>query len=180
MRHIAAEDVIFANARTGADPALAEQGECHIDAAYGGEDFSAFTICNKKGDTYYIFGKLWRKHIDECLPKIAEYRAQFNAGRIWCEDNGDKGYLAKELKRRGERAVPYHESQNKYLKITSYLKFAWANVVFVVGTDEEYIQQVLDYNENAEHDDAPDSLASSIRRLWKKSEQNEQYHSIFG
>ena len=27
---------------------------------------------------------------------------------------------------------------------------------------------ILDYNENAEHDDAPDSLASISRKLWKK------------
>lgn len=179
LRHITAEDVIFANAQTGADPALVEQGECHIDAAYGGEDYSAFTICRKRNGKYYIFGKMWRKHIDECLPSIIAYRQQFNAGRIYCEDNGDKGYLAKELKRQGERAIPYHENQNKFLKITSYLKFAWEDVVFVTGTDEEYIQQILDYNENAEHDDAPDSLASIIRRLWKKDSEGE-YVSLLG
>lgn len=181
LRHIAAEDVIFANAQTGADPALVEQGECHIDAAYGGEDYSAFTICRKSGGKYYIFGKMWRKHIDECLPSIIAYRQQFNVGRIYCEDNGDKGYLAKELKRQGERAIHYHENQNKFIKITSYLKFAWEDVVFVAGTDEEYIQQILDYNENAEHDDAPDSLASIIRRLWKKDDSTGgEYRSLLG
>ena len=180
MRHIADEDVIFANAQTGADPALVEQGECHIDAAYGGEDYSAFTICRKINGKYYIFGKMWRKHIDDCLPQIIAYRQQFNAGKIYCEDNGDKGYLAKELKRQGERAIHYHEKQNKFLKITSYLKFAWEDVVFVAGTDEKYIQQILDYNENADHDDAPDSLASMIRRLWKKDGTDGQYRSLLG
>lgn len=179
MRHIASEDIIFDNPQTGADPMLVEQGECHIDAAYGGEDYTAFTICRKFNGKYYIFGKMWRKHIDECLPQILSYRKQFNAGRIWCEDNGDKGYLAKELKRQGERAVPYHETQNKFLKITSYLKFEWENVVFVQGTDEEYIQQICEYNENAEHDDAPDSLASIIRKLWKKNDTDD-YQPILG
>lgn len=172
LRHIAAEDVIFTDPQVGADPALVEQGECHVDAAYGGEDFTAFTICRKSGGKYYVFGKCWRKHIDDAEDEIVRLRAAFNAGRIHCENNGDKGYLAKELRRRGERVAVYHESMNKYLKITSYLKAEWKNVVFVAGTDEEYINQICDYNENAEHDDAPDSCASMIRKLWSKKEEN--------
>jgi predicted phage terminase large subunit-like protein len=170
LRHIAAEDVIFENPKKGFDPALAEQGVCHIDAAYGGEDFTAFTICNKKDGNYYIFGKLWRKHVDDCEDEIIKLRKAFNAGKIYCEDNGDKGYLAKDLRKRGERAVTYHESMNKFVKITSYLKNAWIDVIFVTGTDEEYINQICDYNENAEHDDAPDSAASAVRRVWSKKE----------
>lgn len=181
LKHIASEDVIFENAQTGADISLVEQGECHIDAAYGGEDYTAFTVCRKYDGKYYVFGKMWHKHIDECLPEIFRYRQELNAGKIFCEDNGDKGYLAKEIKKHGERAVPYHENMNKYLKITSYLKFAWQDVIFVQGTDVAYIQQILDYNENADHDDAPDSLASIVRRLWKKdnTEASGNYRSIF-
>ena len=171
LRHVAAEDVIFTNPQTDADPAMVEQGEAHIDAAYGGEDFTAYTLINKRDGLYYVFGKLWGKHIDDCLDEIQRIQARYNAGRIFCEDNGDKGYLAKELRRRGERAFVYHENQNKYIKITSYLKAEWRNVRFVSGTDKEYINQICDYNENAEHDDAPDSLASSIRRLWSKTEK---------
>ena len=171
LRHVADEDVIFTNPQTDADPAMVEQGEAHIDAAYGGEDFTAYTLVNKRDGMYYVFGKLWGKHIDDCLDEIQHIQARYNAGRIFCEDNGDKGYLAKELRRRGERAFVYHENQNKYIKITSYLKAEWRNVRFVSGTDKEYINQICDYNENAEHDDAPDSLASSIRRLWSKTEK---------
>ena len=171
LRHVAAEDVIFTNPQTDADPAMVEQGEAHIDAAYGGEDFTAYTLVNKRDGLYYVFGKLWGKHIDDCLDEIQSIQARYNAGRIFCEDNGDKGYLAKELRRRGERAFVYHENQNKYIKITSYLKAEWRNVRFVSGTDKEYVNQICDYNENAEHDDAPDSLASSIRRLWSKTEK---------
>lgn len=172
LRHIAAEDVIFDYPQTGFDPALAEQGVCHIDAAYGGEDYTAFTICNKKDGKYYLLGKLWRKHVDDCEAEIITLRKTFNAGKIYCEDNGDKGYLAKDLRNKGERVSHYHESMNKFLKITSYLKAEWNNVCFVAGTDEEYIQQICDYNENAEHDDAPDSAASIVRKLWKKKDDD--------
>lgn len=179
LRFIASEDVIFTNPVTGEDPAKVEQGIAHIDAAYGGEDFTAFTIVRKVDGVYYVYGKLWRKHIDDVEDKIIEYRKQFNAGKIYCEDNGDKGYLAKSLRQKGEKVVTYHENQNKFLKITSYLKNAWKDVIFVLGTDQEYINQVSDYNEDAEHDDAPDSLSSLIRVLWQKKSSDSQYVSIF-
>ena len=175
LRHIASEDVIFSNPQTGAEASLAEQGDGHIDAAYGGSDFTAYTLVRKEDGIYYVLGKLWSKHVDDCLDEIQEIHARFNAGKIFVEDNGDKGYLGKELRRRGERVVIYHENMNKFLKITSYLKSEWKNIRFVEGTDKAYIEQVCDYNENAEHDDAPDSLACQIRRLWKKS---GEYQSI--
>ena len=173
LRHIASEDVIFSNPHTDADVSFVEHGDCHIDAAYGGEDYTAFTICNKVNGKYYILGKLWRKHVDDCIDAIIELRVQTNAGKIYCENNGDKGYLGKELRRKNERTVIYHEDMNKFLKITSYLKAAWKDVVFVAGTDKEYINQVCDYNENAEHDDAPDSLASIIRKKYFSKGVNE-------
>lgn len=175
LRHIASENVIFLNPQTGAEASLAEQGDGHIDAAYGGSDFTAYTLVRKEDGIYYVFGKLWSKHVDDCLDEIQAIHARFNAGKIFVEDNGDKGYLGKELRRRGERVVIYHENMNKFLKITSYLKSEWKNIRFVEGTDKAYIEQVCDYNENAEHDDAPDSLACQIRRLWKKS---GEYQSI--
>lgn len=178
LRHIAAEDVIFQNPQTGADPSEVEQGECHIDAAYGGEDYTAFTICRKKDGKYYVYGRCWRKHVDDVQDEIISLRKAFNAGRIHCENNGDKGYLGKALRQKGERVNIYRENMNKFLKITSYLKAEWNNVVFVAGTDKEYIDQICDYNENAEHDDAADSLASIVRILWKRKENDNNYVSI--
>ncbi len=168
LRHIASDDVIFTSPMIDADPALAEQGVCHIDAAYGGEDFTAFTICHKSDGKYYVYGRLWRKHVDDVLDNIYALQEVFNAGQFSVEDNGDKGYLAKELRQHGARVHKYHENMNKFIKITTYLKAAWGDVVFVTGTDKEYIEQICDYNENAEHDDAPDSLASMVRWLSKK------------
>lgn len=175
LRFIASEDIIFTHPQTDADPSILDQARyCHIDAAYGGSDYTAFTICKKTDGKYYVFGKLWQKKVDDCIPTIVQLRQSFNAGRIYCEDNGDKGFLAKELQRHGERTITYHESMNKYLKITSYLKSEWNKVIFVSGTDAEYINQICDYNENAEHDDAPDSLASIVRVLWGMKDSNSK------
>ena len=166
LRHIASEDVIFDNPIVGADEGkVVNANFCHIDAAYGGEDYTAFTICKKHEGKYYVFGKLWHKAVDECMEEIILYRQKFLAGKIYCETNADKGYLAKALREKGERVVTYAETTNKYIKIVTHLKGEWQNVIFVKGTDEEYINQILDYNEYAEHDDAPDSLACMIRIL---------------
>lgn len=179
LRHIASEDIIFVNPVTGGDATLVEQAKyCHIDAAYGGEDSTAFTICRKFSGKYYVYGRMWRKHVDDCEDEIIALRKKFNAGKIVCENNGDKGYLAKELRKKNERVMEYHEDMNKFLKITSYLKSEWRDVVFVQGTDKDYIEQITDYNENAEHDDAPDSLASIIRLLWNKPSEDNVYKPV--
>lgn len=179
LRHIASEDIIFSNPVTGGDATFVEQAKfCHIDAAYGGEDYTAFTICRKFGGKYYVYGRMWRKHVDDCEDEIIALRKKFNAGKIVCENNGDKGYLAKELRKKNERVMEYHEDMNKFLKITSYLKSEWRDVIFVQGTDKDYIEQITDYNENAEHDDAPDSLASIIRILWNKPSEENVYKPI--
>ena len=179
LRHIAAEDLIFTDPQTGIDPAKVEQADaCHVDAAYGGGDGTAFTICRKYGGKYYVFGKLWQKHVSSCLTEIVRLRKAFNAGIIYCEDNGDHGYLARDLRELGERVVTYHEDTNKFLKIASHLKGVWENVLFVEGTDPEYIRQICDYNENAEHDDAPDSLASLVRILRPKKDTSQRRNFV--
>ena len=165
LRHIASEDVIFDNPKWLDESYRVEQGICHIDCAYGGEDYTAFTIINRVDDKYYVFGKLWRKHVDDVLDMIIGFRKHYNAGKIYNETNGDKGFLDKELNEKGERTEPYRENENKYIKIVTYLKKNWENVYFINETDKEYVEQICDYNENAEHDDAPDSLASALRVL---------------
>lgn len=171
LKHIAAEDVIFTDPVVGGDPVLVEQAKfVHVDAAYvDNSDYTALTICRKVGDKYYVYGRLWHKAVDSVKYEMIAERKRFNTGGFLCESNADKGMLAKMLKMEGERASTYHEQENKYIKIVTFLKWVWQDVVFVTGTDEEYIKQICDYNEFAEHDDAPDSLASYIRKLYGKT-----------
>ena len=170
LRHIAEDDVIFDNPVTGGDPTLVEQGYSHTDAAYWGEDTTAFTILKKHGDKLYVLGKMWEKHVDNCMDMIDMYHKQYMCQKMWNERNADKGYLAQKFRQRGITVVSYDENENKYIKITSYLKFEWKNIVFVKGTDEKYIQQIVDFNENADHDDCADSLASLIRAVGGKKD----------
>ena len=45
------------------------------------------------------------------------------------------------------------------------LKRHWKDVIFLEDSDPDYINQILDYTENAEHDDSPDSCASLVREI---------------
>jgi hypothetical protein len=179
LRHIASENVIFTNPQVDGDPAMVEQGTFHVDAAYMGEDFTAWSVMNKVGDTYYLYGKMKRKHIEECYDELISDYNNFMCGKCYTEDNADKGFSAKELRKLGMKVVSYHENMNKYLKIVTHLKAIWGNLVFVKGTDKEYINQICDYFEDAEHDDAPDSEASLARILYKKRNTDDQNLSIW-
>lgn len=165
LKHVADDDVIFPNPQCGADMHLAEQGYSHCDAAFYGEDYTAFTALAIHDGKYYVFGKCWRKHIDDVMDEIVIWHNKFMCSKMYNERNADKGYVAKELRNRGVKVVSYDESQNKYIKIVSYLKFDWKCVIFVEGTDQAYIDMITEYNEKAEHDDCPDSLSSLIRAV---------------
>jgi hypothetical protein len=99
-------------------------------------------------------------------------------GPIWVESNADKGFLAAEIRKKGVKAVDYPEKENKHIKISTYLRKWWEDIVWLEGTDREYIAQILDYTEEAEHDDAPDSAACVCRYWDKRNKQN--YQSAFG
>lgn len=165
LKHIADVDCMFTNPVFTKDISLIYEGICHIDAAYGGADGTAFTIIKERGGKLHILGKLWQRHVDDCMEQIVEYHAEYRAGSFYCENNADKGALKKELISRGYVCHGYHEKMNKFIKISSHLKKHWKDIIFLEDTDPEYINQILDYTENAEHDDAPDSCASAVRQV---------------
>ena len=164
LKHIADADAMFTA------PKFTEQsihnGIAHIDASYGGSDGTAFTVLKALNDgTFVVLGKRWDKHVDDCIDEIKQLYEYYRVGTVYCEDNADKGYLKKELQKQGFIASGYHESMNKYIKISSYLRKHWVGIFFLHETDEKYLNEILDYTENAEHDDSPDSLASLVRKV---------------
>ena len=174
LKHIASEDVIFTDPQMGADPVMVKDGIAHLDSAFYGEDYTAFSIMDYHDEKYYLFGKCWRKHVEDCYPDIFDLYNRFMCGKLYTEKNADKGMVARDLKNSGIKAVPYDESTNKHIKIVTWLKAIWPELVFVEGTDPEYIEQICDYNENAAHDDAPDSAACLARLLYRKTSKEKR------
>lgn len=186
LRHIASEDVIFEEPATGANESMVMNGVAHLDSAFYGEDYTAFTVMAYHDGKYYVYGRVWRKHVEDCYPQIFDLYNKFLCGKLYNEKNADKGMVARDLKNMGIKTATYDEHMNKHIKIVTYLKAIWPEVVFVEGTDSEYIEQITDYTENSAHDDAPDSAACLARLLYRKNsrrkgeEQNIDYLSGFG
>lgn len=168
LKHIADEDALFSNPQFFNDDKLLFNGVCHIDASYGGSDGTAFTIIKQNGDKFYVLGKRRNKHVDDCLSEFYLYMDKYKSGTIYAERNADKGYLHKEMINDNRIVKGYQETMNKYIKISTYLRKNWSNIYFHEDTDSEYLNEILDYTENAQHDDSPDSLASIIRELTAK------------
>ena len=168
LKHIASSELIFETSpRFTDDWSVLRDGVSHVDAAYGGGDYTAFT-CGKRDwdhNILYLYGRIWHCAVDKVMDVIIAEANRLMCVPLKCEKNGDKGFVADEFMKRGLYASTYTESMNKFIKITTYLKKWWSKIVFLEGTDPEYIDQILDYTENAEHDDAPDSAACICRTL---------------
>lgn len=184
LQHIAAENALFGDApkfitedvarrvlgrETARPEDLLRDGVAHIDAAYGGGDGTAFTCGKRVGDSLYLYGRIWQSHVDTVLGAILTDADRLMCAPVLCEDNGDKGFLAQEIIKSKHRAMIYHESENKYYKISTFLRKWWPHIYWLPGTDREYIRQIQNYTEDAEHDDAPDSAACICRHYDSRS-----------
>lgn len=172
LKHIADEEAMFKAPGFFHDPTLLRDGIAQVDASYGGKDGTALTIISERDGRYHAYLRLWQAHVDDVLPEILHACDALGAGTIFCELNADKGYLRKKILRSGHPCAGYQERENKYIKISTHLRGAWDRVDFLDcdpwPLDADALNQVLDYSENAAHDDAPDSLASAIRQMGRR------------
>lgn len=173
LKHIADEEAMFSEPRFFGDAAKLREGIAHIDAAYGGADGTAFSVIQMADGVIYAYIRLWQgKHVDDCLDEIIGICRALRIGTIYNEKNSDKGYLNKAIRLKGHPSIGYVEDTNKFIKISTHLRSVWENVQFLdceaYPLDADALNQILDYNENAAHDDMPDSLASIIRQFKKK------------
>lgn len=163
LKHIADENALFNTPpQFFSDITKLYNGIGHIDASYGGEDGSVLTLGRIIGNDIYLYGKRRKGHIDNHLNEFIQLTKSVRCGTIYSEDNGDKGYLARDIMKQHPAQI-YHEAMNKYIKISTFLKQNWNRIYFYDDTDPEYLQEILDYTEDAEHDDSPDSASSLVR-----------------
>lgn len=169
LKHIAAEDALFKDSpQFFDDEQKLRDGFSHVDAAYGGADYTAFTCGRLRDDVLYLYGRLWRRHVEDVIDDCIMEADRLMCWPMYCEDNGDKGFVFNEIRKRNCYSKRYTEDQNKYVKISTYLKKWYPRIRFLEGTDPEYIDQIMEYTEDAEHDDAPDSAACICRLIEKR------------
>lgn len=176
LKHIADEDALFKLApRFTDDQELLRDGISHVDAAYSGHDRTAFTCGRYRDGRIYMYGRIWRKHVEDVMSEIIMEADRLKCWPLYNENNGDKGFVNKEFRKRNRWSKEYREDQNKFVKISTFLRKWWPRIIFLEGTDPEYISEIMDYTEDAEHDDAPDSAACICRLLDRHARWDSKY-----
>lgn len=171
LKHINDEGALFKDPKWVYDDSMLIGGRIHIDAAYGGKDTTALTVFNERDGKYYFFGKCWEDSVMNHYGEIKAIHSRFKCGSVFCETNGDRGFLAKDLRELGLIVNTYSEGENKFIKICTHLTKIWDNLSFHNQSDHEYMRQILEFQETIEPDDSPDSAACAARILAKGKPQ---------
>lgn len=160
----------------------------HLDARFDGDHWTALTIAARlPDDRIQITGFAWEKHVDALTDEILSLWTRYKVRRHTQERNPDKGYSAKLLKAKAEAkglkitftkdntgGLGYQEGTNKHRKIIAHLLPAWGNLVWDSDCQEDYLDQILNYMEGEEPDDAPDSAASLLREFYDTTKAQGQ------
>lgn len=167
LKHIADENAIFKDMLFDRWDYKVKGIRGHLDAGYKGDHFTALTFMGRRKDgKLQAVGFAFREHIKKKFDFIMEKYERFNCGTIYMEENADKGFVAIELKKLGAITETYHEKMNKHVKIVTYLKSMYADIIWSDESDDIYLELIVDYMEGEEPDDSPDSAASLIREAF--------------
>lgn len=172
LKHVADEDQLFQEPAYGKWPDKFRRINAWLDPSYEGKDSTALSMIGIDfDDRAWVRGWVWFKHVIECYNLVVKCMNDFKAGTLYVETNADKGYSKRDLAEKYTSVLGRNESANKHIKIISFAKQNWEMLTFADDCQPEYINQIMDYSEDADLVDAPDSLAALIRemRIGKRS-----------
>jgi hypothetical protein len=145
--------------------------KAHVDAAYDGNHFCALTIMGKlPSGKVNAVGWVFPGNVKNWMSFIARKVTDYKAQMLFMENNADRGYsldvirLHPEIKQNHIWCDDYREDTQKYIKIATYLGELWSDIEWAKETETAYLEQCVDFMENSEPDDAPDSASSLIRQ----------------
>lgn len=145
----------------------ASENVAFIDPAREGKDFTAISVAGRNFDNLVVSGWAFRKAWYDCLTEFEKIFTALNVGRVCIETNGIGDLAVIQMRKLGIPTVGRNTTTNKHqriMNIASYVK----DIKLYEMTDGDpsllqgnqiYIDQIKNYEYNAEHDDAPDSLA---------------------
>ena len=141
----------------------------HLDCAYGGADTNALSLIQRWPSTNFmgasrwvVMGYVFEGHISDNYHRVGQIIKNYNVKKIFLETNADQGFVARDLEEMGFVCHPYREKMQKHRKIVSILYRYFSKIFFSNKTTKSYLDQIIEYNEAARRDDAPDSLASLL------------------
>jgi hypothetical protein len=148
---------------------------CNIDKSYGGKDLTAMAIVGKirSQNKFVAVLHAWNQSINELSNQIVSICKNHRVSRITTERNDDKGNFKKLI---DFPVNDYQETQNKQIKIDSYLTANWSNI-FVCGSSNKLaIEQISDYTYDSKSDDVADCLSNCMRELIGKSFDSTKFY----
>jgi hypothetical protein len=167
LKHIADEDRLFGEP-IFQDWKFGTSLIGYLDPAYSGENHTALTFAGRLPESkkIQVRGYVWDRHVNQCYKEIVTLCHRFRVGTLFVEINADQGQAYKDLfaLRKG-LCKPVREKMNKHARIVAFVLGNWEHLVFPHDVEGDWMNEVMDYQEGQEPDDAPDSLAGSIRAL---------------
>lgn len=133
-----------------------------IDPSFEGGDYTALSIVRAHFDGIAVVGFTFKKAWNHCLDDLVKRCKAFGVKRICFETNalGDQPVIMlREIFDGG--VIGKKSNGNKHSRIMQAGAFAH-RIHLSRDSDKQYLEQVVKYEYNCEHDDAPDSLASCM------------------
>lgn len=138
-----------------------------LDPSYKGGDYTAITMLGRHRESgrVLVFGRAYKSawNMEPAITGVADLYRKWGPDRFWYEDNSLGTVPKSILGKHGIPGIAVTTVLNKEDKI--YKVAAFAGALVEVAADQccpVWLRLVKDYNDEAEHDDAPDSLASLI------------------
>jgi hypothetical protein len=136
-----------------------------IDPSFKGGDYTAIAFLGEADGRAVAFGKAYKQAwnmsptIDRMVAEIKKHKPD----RVWFEDNSLGTVPGTEFAKYGVKVIGHTSILNKedrIYKVAAYTK----NLVSLAENycDPLWLEMVVDYSDEAENDDPPDSLASVI------------------
>lgn len=193
LKHVASEDLLFS---TKAGERIWSNDHhtvaAHLDAKFDGDCTTALTFMQELPEKapngrnwIQVSGWSSPKHVELILDDIVDRCIRKRVRHFYNETNPDKGMtyraIMAKFAERGYRIniskpheiYNYHEGTNKQYKIQTHLLRHWQNLLWDIDCDPEYSNMVMDYQEGAEPNDAPDSAASLLRAFYDDTTNGE-------
>lgn len=145
----------------------AKENVAFIDPAREGKDFTAISVAGRSFDNLIVSGWAFRKPWYDCLEEFSEIFTTLNVNKVCIETNGIGELAVMQMRKLGIPTVGRNTTSNKHARIMNIASYVRDLRLYeqttgsgaLIQGNQIFIDQVKNYEYNAEHDDAPDSMA---------------------
>lgn len=134
-----------------------------IDPSFKGGDYTAIMFFGMVDGRFAAWGHAFKESWQNAMPKIAALIQKYTPSNNWYEDNALGTSPQNMLAEYGIHSLGETTLGNKENRIYKVAYYCVDKVVLISNhSNNAFISQVLRYNEEADNDDAPDSLANGL------------------